>query len=537
VVHAQASAAHPECRTLETSTADSQPISVEELARRLQRLETQNAKLTEQNLSLTRRLEEMTKRLDQMKPAPTPIFDAPASMPSALESRSESLRALPIPDGSLAGRGAISEIAPGGVWPGPESSPGGWPLAQPEPPSFSRFLVGDYDDERGAFVVVRPRDEQRVPFELRLDIFTQARYLNFSKSADVWIDSTGTTQPIRSFDSVEIMRNFVQFSGFALDPRLQFSAIVFSSTALNDTVYLGWLNYRFSDALDVRVGNWLVPGTREWVESFRYTLGADRLMATTFFRPNISPGIWVQGEPIKNLYYVAMVANSFNRFTQGVERIGSSKAFGATVWWEPRGEFGPGPSDLEDREVLTPRIGTSVALSQETNQGISAIGTRNPEDTILRLSNGTPLFRRDALGPGVVLTSTNVQLWAIDAGLKYRGLSLTGEYLLRWLNGFETIGKPTAIGSLLDQGGLLQAGYFVIPSRFELFARTSFVTGRFGGGNEFGGGVNWYPLANRAWRFTFEVLRVNNSPAQNLLTGYRAGERGMLYQLQWFTDF
>ena len=139
------------------------------------------------------------------------------------------------------------------------------------------------------FVLVRPRDEQRVPFELRLDLFTQARYTNFARSTNSWIDSTGTRQPVQSFDSVEVTRNFIQFSGFGLDPRLQFTAFIFSSTALNDTVYLGWINYHFSDAFDLRVGNWAVPGTREWYESFRYTLGADRLMATTFFRPNISP--------------------------------------------------------------------------------------------------------------------------------------------------------------------------------------------------------------------------------------------------------
>ena len=132
---------------------------------------------------------------------------------------------------------------------------------------------------------------------------------------------------------MEITRNFIQFSGFAIDPRLQFTAFLFSSTALNDTVYLGWINYRFSDAFDLRVGNWIVPGTREWFESFRYTLGADRLMATTFFRPNISPGIWAQGEPIKGLNYVAMFANSLNRFSQGVERVGSAPTFGGTVWW------------------------------------------------------------------------------------------------------------------------------------------------------------------------------------------------------------
>jgi hypothetical protein len=63
------------------------------------------------------------------------------------------------------------------------------------------------------------------------------------------------------------------------------------------------------------------------------------------------------------------------------------------------------------------------------------------------------------------------------------------------------------------------------------------VTGQFGGGNEFGGGLNWYPQGKRTWRFTFEVLRIDHSPAQNVLTGYRAGESGMLYQLQWIADF
>jgi hypothetical protein len=50
-------------------------------------------------------------------------------------------------------------------------------------------------------------------------------------------------------------------------------------TAIDDTVYLGWINYRFNDAFDVWGGNWLIPGRRELYDSFRYTLGADRLMS------------------------------------------------------------------------------------------------------------------------------------------------------------------------------------------------------------------------------------------------------------------
>ncbi|MGO9598005.1 MAG: hypothetical protein ACLP7Q_08415 [Isosphaeraceae bacterium] len=525
-----------------SSPAGSQvSISVEQLARRLQALEEHDAKLTEkstrlaeqnaglsqENAKLAHQLEQVTaqyhelnQRLDQLgrgvgQPLPQPL-------PPPAEPKSPVPK--PVPDSATAAR-MFSQ--PGTAFGPPESSL----------PPLSRFLVGAYDEDRGQFVLVRPHDEQRVPFELRADFFTQARYINFARSTGSWIDSTGARLPVQSFDSVEINRNFIQFSGFALDPRLQFTVFLFSSTALNDTVYLGWINYRFSKAFDLRVGNWAVPGTREWYESFRYTLGAERLMATTFFRPNISPGVWAQGEPIESLHYVAMLANSLNRFSQGINRVGWSAAFGGTLWWEPTGDFGRGPSDIENHQVLSPRLGMNLALSREANQGATLFEQSNPEDTIVRLSNGTPLFRAGALGPGVELISTDVQLWTVDAALKYRGLSVSGEYFFRWLDNFKPLRSQVPFNSLFDNGGLLQASYFLVPGKLETFGRTSFVTSRFGGGNEFGGGLNWYPLSTREWRFTFEVLQINHSPAQNILTGYRAGESGTLFQLQWFSDF
>ncbi len=402
-------------------------------------------------------------------------------------------------------------------------------------PGNPRSQICQYDHERGMFTLVR--GSKGHPFELSADFFTQARLTSFSRNADFWTDSTGTSFPIDNFDSTEITRNFIQFTGTAVDPKLSFTTFVFSSTALNDTLYLGWLSYRFSDAFDVRVGTWQLPGTREWYQSFRYTMGADRLMATTFFRPNISPGIWAQGQLLENVRYVFMLANSSNRFTQGVERIGSSRALSATMWWEPSGDFGAGPSDIENHAAPSWRLGGSMTYSVEANQGLGDAAVDNPEDTILRLSDGTPLFRLGALAPGVQLESANYNLWAIDAAVKFRGCSLSGEYFFRLLDDFKSRPSTLTINSLFDHGGLLEGGVFVVPSKLELFARTSRVTGKFGSGNEYGGGVNWYPRGSRELRMTAEVLQVNDSPAQNFLTGYRAGETGTLFQLQWFADF
>src|ERR1700736_2198545 len=50
----------------DASPAVGAPISIEQLARRLQRLEEQNAKLAEQNQSLEQQLEKVTSQYDQL---------------------------------------------------------------------------------------------------------------------------------------------------------------------------------------------------------------------------------------------------------------------------------------------------------------------------------------------------------------------------------------------------------------------------------------------------------------------------------------
>jgi hypothetical protein len=543
------------------------------LATQNENLAAQNANLSAQSHSLSEKLEKVTKLYDELnrrledssQGVGSRAFLSAAFSPLPSErSTAQQGRFTPqdppipvsprLPDARLPEEtGPLPDALPANVNAGPERE-------SPERPNFggndaswttestrswaSKFLIGGYDDELGQFVLVRPRDAQRVPFELRFDLFTQARYTNFARSSDTFIDSTGARHPIQNISSWEITRNFIQFSGFALDPRLQFTAILFSSTTFNDTVPMGWINYHFSDAFDLRIGNWLVPGTREWYTSFRYALGADRLMATTYFRPNISPGIWAQGEPIEGFNYVAMVANSLNQFNQGIDRIGSSFAFGGTAWWEPLGAFGLGPSDVENHQSLSMRVGVNVALSRESNQGsivnqgnITEPRLPNPEDTFLRLSDGTPVFRVGALGPGVKLTATDVQLFSIDAAFKYRGLSLDSEFFFRWLDNFSAVGNAPPISSLFDYGALLQGSCFWIPTKLETYARSSVVTGHFGTGSEAGGGINWYPTGSRDWRLTAEILYVNHCPADNPLTGYRAGESGTLVQLQCFVDF
>ncbi|MDR3622917.1 MAG: hypothetical protein P4L85_26420 [Paludisphaera borealis] len=523
-------AGKPATAATSTAGASGSPSDLEDRLRKLEGLGAavleqnrvlteQNRRLAEQNQGLTRQLQDVNRRHDELE----------RRLDGVTSTAAESIpQVVPLPDAANP-TPALDALYQD------DASPPQVDAFQAPRSTESKFLVGGYDKEKGQFELVKPRSSEDMPFALNFDLVTQLRYTGFARSARTWTNSAGTVLPVRNFDEFAVNRNWFQFSGYALDPRLQFMAVVFSSSTTNSSVFLGWIDYRFSKAFTLSGGYFKVPGSREFSESFRTTLGADRTMATTFFRPNFSPGVWASGEPIDNLHYIAMVANSFNGLNLADNRIGSHMGFGGSLWWEPFGKFGAGPSDVEWHERPSARIGSSLTVSRES-LAVTAVQT-NPEDTVFRLSNGTPLALLGSLAPGVQVNTTSVQLLAIDAAAKYRGFSLSGEYYLRWLDDFSYTGGPLAVRSLFTHGAYAQTSYFVIPKRLEGYGRYSFVTGGQGGGDEWSGGLNWYVLGTRSWRMTFDVTRINHSPADNDLTGYRAGESGTLFQLQMLTDF
>jgi hypothetical protein len=416
-----------------------------------------------------------------------------------------------------------------------DSGNNAFPEFEPSGPNRP-YLTGSYDN---GFVLVAPSDKQRTPFALKLNVTTQLRYTGFSRSVDTWTDSSGQVLPVLNRSYFALNRNWFSFSGFAFSPRLQFNVTVFSTSTENQTIAVGSIGYEFSKAFAISSGYYKVPGTREWIESARYTLGADRTMANTFFRPSVSPGVWVHGEPVDGFFYYAGIYNDFNSTANGADRVSNNMTYSGNVWWEPLGPFGPGFSDQEYHDRVAIRTGTSLTYQRAQREPNLELGQTNPENTILRLSDGTPLFQQGALAPGVTLEQANVALFSYDLAFKYRGFSLSAEYYGRWIYGLNATGGhvPKADLNMFDTGGLAQFSYAVVPKRFELFGRTSGVFGTFGDGSEYGGGANWYPLSNRNVRITFEAKRINHSPANNVLYGYFAGESGMLYQMQLLTDF
>ena len=94
-----------------------------------------------------------------------------------------------------------------------------------------------------------------------------------------------------------------------------------------------------------------------------------------------------------------------------------------------------------------------------------------------------------------------------------------------------------SLRSLFDGFLLAKEADGVRPRTLEAYGRSSVVTGDYGTGQEYGGGVNWYLKKSRQARLSLEALSILRSPAQNILYPYRAGYSGTAIQTQLLVAF
>jgi hypothetical protein len=231
--------------------------------------------------------------------------------------------------------------------------------------------------------------------------------------------------------------------------------------------------------------------------------------------------------------YQAGVWNAIDGGQAGVLREGTSMAWAGNTWWEPWGPFGFGSSDMEHHDEAVIRLGTSGVYALTYALPIPG---NNPEDTIVRLSDGTPITETGALGPGSELRQYVYQLASVDAAWKWRGVGVFAEYYFRLLDDFQGLGTFER-SSLFDHGGMGYLSWCFVPRTYEAYARSSVVTGPYGTGQEYGGGLNWYLKQSRQARLTFEALYMDKNPAQNFLYPYRAGYTGTAIQTQLLVVF
>ena len=375
------------------------------------------------------------------------------------------------------------------------------------------------------------------PFAVALGGYMQLRWLEFARGATTWTDSRGIVRPINNINTFNLNRFLISFTGHVVDERLIYNFAFFGTSdagVRSGVVPIGMAGWKFSEAATLGAGVTQVPGSREWLAASPWNLGVDRSMANTFFRPGFSPGVAALGSVLDNtVHYQAGAWNAIDGGTSGVFRRGTSMAWAGNTWWEPLSPFGFGYGDMEQHDEAAIRLGTSGVYDH--TYILNGTGA-NPEDTIVRLSDGTALGLPNALGPNSQVEQYRYHLATIDAGWKYRGWAANVEYYFRTLDGFKGTGTFLR-SSTFDHGGLGYLSWCFVPRTCEIYARSSVVTGPYGTGQEYGGGFNWYVNQSRQGRFTLEALTMNRNPAQNILYPYRAGYTGTAIQTQFMVAF
>lgn len=439
-----------------------------------------------------------------------------------------------------------AQVAGKAVTPAP-ATPAPGVLAAAEPPAAPAPLaapgdpapgVGSFDPAKG-FVLARS-DLGEVDFS----VFTYARYLNQKGLDETYTDSFGRTRNIDRRSDVQFQKVTLNLKGWVMDPRFRYLFYTWTSNTNQgqsaQVVVAGNLSYSFNDYFNVAAGIGALPTTRTTNSTFPNWLKVDhRTIADDYFRGSYTSGIWSSGKITDTVKYRVMVGNNLSQLgVDGVQLDNSFNTVSGALWWMPTtGEYGPGQGfgDYEVHDEPATLFGVHYSRSREDNQ--SQPGSEDPENSQIRISDGTAIFDPGAFAPGTQITKATYQMIAANAGVKYRGLSLDGEYYWRSVDDFSSFGNPLPVSELDDRGFQLQASAMLVPRTLQVYLAGSKIYGEYGDPSDISLGLNWFPYANRILRINSQLLYLDDSPVGYSSVPYALGGDGTVFSTDVMLNF
>jgi hypothetical protein len=530
--YGQSSTSRLDNKSKDLPTAEPKPVKPDnaseiprpkDLQSEVDALKAENAAVRE----LLRRMEEQQKTLLEQVDRLQRRFDG---VPTAEVRANAESQGLP--------PAADAAVPPTNETNAPEPATGAEPSSSPPAPApIKEPRGGIYDD---GIIIWETDDDATVPFQLKFTNTTQVRYLNTLSANDTFTDHLGVVREVHKRNDITVNRSMFVFNGYVFDKRARYNLTVWTSAGAASIVVAGNIGWQFNKALTLTGGYTGVPGSRSLVNTFPFFTATDRTLADNFFRPSFTQGLWANGEPLKNLHYLAFVGNGLNTLSISATKIDTNLLVSGSVWWEPLGPFGP-PSrarnmydDYFASDKLRVRFGTAFTRSREDR--FSNLDQSSPENTSLHNSDGVLTFSTGAFAPGVTVDKALYRMWAIDGGMKWNGLAINGQYYFRWLSDFEADG-PLPLASTFDQGFELSAGQFVVPKKLMLYARGSAVYGHFRDSHEYAGGLKWHFLPTERLWLNAELMRVMRVPYSGGFTPYTAGMTGWVPMVQTVIAF
>jgi phosphate-selective porin OprO/OprP len=385
-------------------------------------------------------------------------------------------------------------------------------------------------------------------FLLKINGGMQARYLFDCISNDRNRDHAS---PLYGIDvandrsGMEFNRLRLDFSGYAYDPN--FTYLIELRADDGDSVYVryAWMDFKFVEPAAVRVGLMQLPfGRSEPTDDFSLMF-VDRSLASELFNAGRSMGVMLHGGLFdRKLDYYVAVTNGLNNDLDPVDNpdatneLDTNPAITArTVWHAMYDQLGKDfltESDIEYHKKPALDFGASFAWNPN----------RGDTNNVLLPYAIPEAVRVGPGGYGMVNTyDTNITQFGADAAFKYLGLSIQAEYFLRMIENEGRFLSPWFLatgnnGNSHQQGGYVQAGYFIVPEKLELAARLGGVWD-FQNDNvwEYSAGVNYYIRGNNL-KLQADFTRVYEAPiADHVIEFMNQNDDMTLFRVQLQASF
>ncbi len=379
--------------------------------------------------------------------------------------------------------------------------------------------------------------------EVYFRLFSYVRYLNQRNIDPTYTDSFGVERSVQQRQDIQLAKFFSPFAGWFLTPKFRYYLYVWSSNASQgdpaQVVGAGNLSYVFNRFVTVGGGITSLPTVRSTEGQFPYWLGVDgRLIADEFFRGSYTNGVWVKGDLFQKLKYNAMFATNLSILGVSASQIDNkmdTQSF-ALNWLPTTGEFGLlgtfGDYDYHEKVATRAAVHWSHSLEDKQSQP----GTNAIENSQIRLTDGSVVFTPDLFGKGIAVNTVDYKMMSIDGGIKYKGLSLEGEYYRRWLTNFTGV-NTGGIADITDNGYQLQSSGMAIKDVLQLYLSGSQIFGHYGNPSEVRVGENWYFTKQRGLRLNGEFIHVNHSPVGYTAYPMPVGANGNIFHINLEMNF